>query len=446
MNSTSITYSSSYKVWLWISIFAVFLVLHTPKDKVIVLSEHAVNFIFHNVDLVKGIFKDTASANWNLQQFIFRIKRIVFLISIVILFYPLLVSLKRSGYLWDSQKLKRRLIISGTIFLFLSLFIFPVHLAGAGSRYALMSISPFEASSGWYYRRILMPAIANFLGFEGYLLYYIYSMVINFILIFFVVAYVEHEGIEINVLHLLSIATSSFIIFNFMLQGFADPLMCILLLLALFVVDHHESRLAITALTLAAHEGSVFILMPLMFFFFPRKDLYKYFLVIAMYFGLYFLSYRLNAINLVESHNLIENKIGIGWAVEYPFRAIGGWFFAYKLLWIIIIYAVFKMLKTNNTVKAVSVVSILILAPLIINILTVDVYRNIAGGFLGLLICYSFLMKSGYGKTISLNVIMFINILIPSIYVGTNNGFRPVPGLYGWLYKLIGLNKLLGNL
>ena len=142
----------------------------------------------------------------------------------------------------------------------------------------------------------------------------------------------------------------------------------------------------------------------------------------------------------------INNKIGIGWAAEYPLRALGGWFFAYKLLWIIIAYAVFKMLKTDNTVKAISVVSIIIIAPLIINFLTVDVYRNIAGGFLGLLICYSFLVKSGYGKTIPLNAIMFINILIPSIYVGTNNGFRSVPGLYEWVYKLFGLHRLLGNL
>jgi hypothetical protein len=446
MNNASITYSSSYKVWLWLSIFAVFLVLHTPKDKIAILSEHSINFIFDNVDFVKGIFKNKASADWNLQQFIFRIKRIIFLISIIILFYPLLVSLKRADFLWDSQKFKHRLIMSGTIFLFLSLFVFPVHLEGAGSRYALMSISPFEASSGWYYRRILMPAIANFLGFQGYLLYYIYSMAINFMLIFFVIAYFEHEGVKINFLHLLSIASSSFVIFNFMLQGFADPLMCILLLMALFVVDHHESRLAITALTLAAHEGSVFILVPLLLFVFPRKDIYQYFLVIAMYFGLYVLSYHFNAINLVESHNLIDNKIGIGWAMEYPLRAVGGWFFAYKLLWIIIAYAVFKMFKTHNTAKAVSVVSIIIVAPLIINILTVDVYRNIAGGFLGLLICYSFLMKSGYGKAIPLNAIMVINILIPSIYVGTNNGFRPVPGLYGWLYKFIGLHKLLGNI
>ena len=72
--------------------------------------------------------------------------------------------------------------------------------------------------------------------------------------------------------------------------------------------------------------------------------------------------------------------------------------------------------------------------------------RKYCRRFLGLLICYSSLVKSGYGKTRPLNAIMFMNILIPYIWVGTSNGFRPVPGLYGWLYKFIGLQKLLGNL
>jgi hypothetical protein len=80
------------------------------------------------------------------------------------------------------------------------------------------------------------------------------------------------------------------------------------------------------------------------------------------------------------------------------------------------------------------------------SVLTVDISRTVGFGFVGLLICYTYLMKAGYGNNLFVRLLVGANILVPSIYVGSNNGFCPVPGLYQWLYQLCGLQGILGGL
>jgi hypothetical protein len=446
MNKAPAEYSARCRASLWVAIFAAFLVVHTPRDKVVSLSESAVSFVFNTIGTAKTVFGSESAANRILQHVAVKLKYIVFLISLIILCRPIAGSLKRAEFLWDAGKLTRRLILSGTVFLCLTILVFPSRLTSMGYRLAMMSVAPFEAASGWHYRRLLMPAIAHFLGFDGQVLYYIYSATLNFSLIFCVVAYFEHEGIRINFLNLLSIASSGFIFFNFMAVGFADPLMFILFLLLLFAVDSHESRLAAVALSLTAHEGSVFILVPLILFLFPRRQMFKYLAVIALYFGLFMASYSLDATAAVKSQLVVDNRTGIDWVISYPWREIGGWFLSYKLLWVVIAFAVYKMIRARDLKSCATVVSICIVAPMLITVLAVDVYRLVAEGFCGLLISYTYLVRSGYGTRLIDKEVMAMNLVVPSLYVGTNNGFRFPPGLYSWLCKVVGLQSWLAKL
>jgi len=446
MNGPATSCSSSFKTALWISIFAIFIIVHMPKDKVVIISEQAFNFIFQDSEFTKITIWGKNLSLLTVQNLLFRLKKVTFLFSMLIILLPILKSLKRSTFLWHPVNLKKRLVNSALIFLCLSLFVFPINLKSAGYHYALMSLSPFEASSGWYYRRILMPALAYFLGFQGVILYYIFSLIITFFLIFFVIAFLEYKEVKINLLHILSLSTSSFVIFNFAVQGFADPLLFIIFIVSVIAADTPESRLSITALALVSHEASVFIFIPVIIFLFPKKEAYKHFIVITLYFVLLLLSFKLNVYKLMESQIVLQNKIGYNWMIEFPIRAVGGWFISYKLLWCIIIYVFLKMLKAKQFSKASFVFGVSILSPILIVILTVDMSRFISFGFLGLLMSYCYLVKSGYGRTPVFNAIMYANILLPSIFVFTNGGFRFRPGLYEWMCKYFWLKKVLVSL
>lgn len=422
-----------------------FMVVHLPKDKVNLICEYAVHVITDKSQRMGDLIVDQNIHGSDLTYFAVRIKRIVFLISLIIIAYPVTRSLKRAGFLWDSQKCRRRFIYSGIIFLFLSLFELPINLRSAGAHYASMSLSPFEATTGWYYRRLLAPAIAHFLGFQGHFLFYLFSLALNFVLIFFVIAYIESEAVPLNIVHLLSITTSSFVILNFHIQGFSDPLMFILFLISVTAVHDYESRLALIALALVTHEASAFVLLPLILFFFPRRKLYSYLIVLALYFALLLLSFKLNVKELISLQIVLDNKIGVGWLLEYPIRALGGWFVAYKLLWCIVIFALWKMVKAFDLTRVLLISCLVLVSPLALIFLCVDVSRFVGFGFLGLLMSYTFLLRSGYGNNKFIRYIMLANIIVPSLYVGSNNGFRTVPGLYEWLYELYGLRGLLAD-
>jgi hypothetical protein len=446
MGKTSTECSTACRVWLWVCIFAAFLVVHTPREALAALSGHLVAFAFNTFGAAQRVLGAESTAQWTVQQALVRAKGILFLISLITLFLPLVGSLRRAEFLWDPRKLTRRLILSTTVFLLLSLLINPFRLHIVHQQYSQMSVSPFDPAWGWYYRRLLMPAIAHFLGFEGEILYYIYSMILTLALIFCVAAYFEYEGIKIGLLQLLSISSSGFIIFNFMVAGWADPMMDILFLLLLFVADNEESRLAVLALSLATHEASAFVLVPMILFVLPRKQMLKYFGVILLYFGLYMLSYRLDALTLMKSQVVLDNKIGFDWAILYPWRTIGGWFLSYKLLWIVILFGIYKMVRTKEVHASLAAVSFALVAPALINVMAVDVYRHVAEGFCGFLICYKYLVQLGYGERLIAKTVMALNIAIPSIYVGTNAGFRFKPGLYLWLCNLVGLQGWLAKM
>jgi hypothetical protein len=447
MNTIVRTYSSSFRKWLWVAIFAVFVIIHTPKDKVEIICEHGVDLFSQESGFLKNAIGDKDRVVWDLTHLAVRLKKIIFLISMVILLTPLIDSLKRTYFLWDPKKVKKRLIRSGIVFVFLSVLVFPIKLSGYGVSYARMSLSPFEMSSGWLYRRLFNPAIAHFLGFQGSVLYYILSLILTFVLIYFLIAYFEFQRIKINLIDILSITTCSFVILNFMAQGFPDPLMFIVFLIALIATNSYESRLAVITLGLVVHEASAFIFVPLILFVFPKKDAYKCFLVIALYFVLFLLSYMINLGDFMKTYILIGEKTTFEWMIEYPARVFGGWLASYKLLWIVIIYGIVKMFRSNDLRKGLCVVSIGVISPLVMNLLTFDVSRHVGWGSLALLMCYSYLMKRGYLKTALLRFIMLVNILIPSIYVGTNAGFRGNGGvgLYPWLYDISGLHRVLGG-
>jgi hypothetical protein len=438
-------YSRILMISLWISLCASFLVIHVPKDTISGLSQQIVPFLLAHLSVANSILGNTSTATLTFQSLVLKTKGIVFLASLIVLFIPVIRSLHRHQYLWETQTLMKRLLLSALIFVFLSLLIDPLRLSALHHHYSQMSISPFDVTRGWYYRRLLMPAIAYFLGFQGGIFYYIYSTALTYALIFFLLAYVESESIKLNFLHLFSIATTGFVIFNFMVVGWAEPMMFILFLLLLLVADDDMSRLSLVALALAAHEGSVFVLLPMILFWFPKKGKVKYLAAIALYFFFYFVSFRLNALMAVKSQFTLDNKMGLDWAMLYPWRTILGWFLSYKLLWIIIALAIYRMVRAKDFGIAMAVICFSIVAPGLINLLAVDVYRHVAEGFCGLLISYTYLMRLGYGDKWCGNLLMAINILIPSVYVGANSGFRFKPGLYLWLCNVTGLHGWLAK-
>jgi hypothetical protein len=444
-NGAPVEYSSALRIWLWLSIVGAFVVVHTPKDLIVALSGDITSFLLTTSQIGQRLSGDEFTANLTILQTVIRLKGIVFLISLLILSYPVMRSLRGAHILWERNKLLARLLRSAAVFGVLSVLIIPLPLGILHRHYSEMSISPFDAPRGWFYRRLLMPAVAHYLGFEGPVFYYVFSVIITFVLIFLVSCSIEHQNVRIRFCHLLSISTSAFIIFNFMTVGWADSMMDIVILLLLFVADSNEARLSLLALGLATHEATVFIFVPMILFLFPRKRWIEYFAVIALYFSLHLLSFQFDAFTLIKSQVAPDNRTGLDWLILYPWRGFAGWLLCYKLLWLVIGFGIYKMLKDKDTRCALAVVTFSVIVPAVINVMTVDVYRHVAEGFCGLLIAYVYLARSGYLEKLPFKCIMALNILMPSIYVGTNSGFRFKQGLYFWLCNLLGLQGWLAK-
>ena len=56
-----------------------------------------------------------------------------------------------------------------------------------------MSVAPFQEGDPLYYKRLLKPAIAHFVHLDGYVLYYLFSLICTYILIFLTVAFLESK-------------------------------------------------------------------------------------------------------------------------------------------------------------------------------------------------------------------------------------------------------------
>ncbi|MBD1895367.1 hypothetical protein [Coleofasciculus sp. FACHB-129] len=458
--------------FFWIAVATLYAVANAPKNRIIMafqaifnrLSQDWVSTTVQAIEsrFTQGVIPPEILAKTAPQQLaeittnygIIPIKKFLFFIATLVIAYPILISVIKSRHSLFQSGFKRRAIASLAIFAIISVLIvpfrYPLGPGVMGLEYAIRSLEPFSQNADWYYRRLLMLAIANFIHMSGPFLYYILSLACTYFLIFLTLTFIESkifgsketdegqqeiESESINYqklgLYYLSITTSSYLIFNCQFPGYVDQLFFSLLLLPACIPMTRQGRLATLAFALATHEASAFVFIPIVIFCFPRREVLTALSLVPIYCFIWFAGSGFSLDSPVKAHLILENKTALQYLAENPMLGLAGFFFSYKLLWIITLYILWILWRQGETLL-VSAIACIIAFPISTMFLIVDTSRNVGYGFFGMLIAFAILIREE--KVFPGHLILFymviLNIIIPSYYVGLNTGFQTYMGLY----------------
>jgi hypothetical protein len=415
----------------YFSLFVAFLNVHTPVTKLRLWYEGFVGYVSnHGIAVPSAVEFLRSSQSQIFLNLIVPLKNFSFLLCLFPLIIPLVQSI-RSLPTSDAQRIfnKKILVTTMKAFFFLSLLAFPFHLGIMGLGYAYMSVDffGFPDNSGLLYKRVLMPALAHYLQFSGPTYFHIFSMVISFVLIYMTAVFFSVRKVSLPTTYLVSIGTASFILSGFQSAGYPEQLLFVLLLLLFCVPMDETARISIVSLSLLSHEASVFILLPIAFFCFSRREFIQTVVISVGYFILWLASYGFDVSSALAPHNM-GGESGIWWLVRSPVLELLGIFLSFKILWLYFFIALIWA-KKNFTFPLV-VVGMGVL----MTFLGVDTTRMMGFAFIGLLFALLIVMNEHKITQSRLRLLMVLNILIPSAYVGLNAGILIFAGLYRLAY------------
>lgn len=365
----------------------------------------------------------------------------IFFIAIAILFYFAFKNFRslKDYFSWNI------LFRSAIIFLILSALVSTLHAVFMGEVYANISISPFGQDTGFFYRRILEPALAYFLQFKGQFLYTIFHFLITFSCIYMIILWLETKlAAKFKIWHLISIMTAGIVVFQFQAPGYPDQIILLLCLLSLFIPTDKYGRLSLIALMFLSHESAaLFLGVIFAWFYFPKEERKFYLLLPVFHYLLWLTNYNFSFTGLFLGHLTLGSENSIGILFNNVKLAVLSVFLAYKFLWLLILSGLFYCLKNKNYSLFWQIAAMVFL-PLIL-VLVPDTSRVIGWGSLGALLAIAY--ASNYLRGRVFNLILVINILLPSVACGIHTaGPVSYPGLYGLvvdLFKVIVKNYLM---
>ncbi len=403
-------------VCLFYAVVASFLVANFPTVKF----AYALNISRDNAVLMRGF---------------------IFFIAIIILFYFTFKNFyKLKEYLlWDV------FFRSVAVFLFLAILVSTLRATYMGEVYANISLSPFDQDVGFFYRRILEPAVAFFLQLKGQFLYSCLHFLITFSSIYMIILWLEKKVlVNFKIWQLVSIMTAGMIIHQFEAPGYPDQIILLLALLSFFVPLNKYGRISLLALMFLSHESAaLFLGFIFSWFYFPKEERWYYFLLPVSYYFLWLVNYDFNFTNLFLGHLSLTNENAITLFFKNINLAVLSVFFAYKFLWILVFIGCYFYFKEKNY-KLFYQIIVMVFAPLAL-VIVPDTSRVVAWGNIGVFLAIA--CSSKHLSARAFNLILVLNLLLPSVAVGTaSGGAVSYAGLYGfviYLFKLLVKNYLM---
>ncbi len=432
------------------SLFAVavgvlFAIVATPLETSLAPFQILLDAVYESPDLTRllaGISGKFASSpredvvRLMLESFVLPVKKLGFVFSVATLLYFAFKNLKRAPWLWLGWR--ERLRTAGQLSFLLACLVLPLKLRSLGDSYARLSLSPFDEPFGIFYRRLLMAGLANTVGLSGYVLYLLFSILLTVVLVYLVLSFFQKNGVRLSIQTLLSLFTSSFVLYGFEMPGYPDQLAMIFLLLMILLPESPYGRLSLVALSLATHETSMLMILPVAFVTFTKRERYGLIWLVAAYALLAVAGLRFDVVRLFTTHAYFDVTGNSAWdyLITHPLLAMAGILVAFKLFWIVGCVAAIKAWRNAERSVAWSILTPMLL-PLVIIPFAVDTSRFAGFGFLGLLVALQYVVEREVLKPKALNTIAIVNLILPSVYVGLNSGVQMFPGLYhvvyGWL-------------
>jgi hypothetical protein len=432
---------------LWTAIVVLFVLVSTPLDVLLILSGWILNAMQSSAGLVQllseewkqYLFSDRQKLLAQITTFIIvPSKTIAFIAAVVTLGYPIFAGVRDARWIRESAGLKNRAAFALKIMVLLALLVIPLGLQSLGGHYGRMSLSPFELNFGMFYRRMMMPGMAHLVGMTGYLFYWVFSLCCTYALIFSVLLWLESRNVHLSLFMGVSLMTGSFVIYNFQMPGYPDQLVFIMVLVVAAIPAGKHARLGTVALALATHEASILVLLPVVALLFPESERKSAFLVIGMYVFIALAGIGFDLPNLLEAHAVTETGADstLKHVVDHPGLGLLGVLFSLKLLWLLIGLGVGVAIRAREARLAWKALC-MIAAPAVLMPVTLDTSRFMGYGLMGLLLLVQFLSVQGLLERPLVKGIFWLNIAVPSFYVGLNVGIVCAPGvyrlIYGWL-------------
>jgi hypothetical protein len=407
------------EISFWFFSILLFLVIFSTNNRIL-------NWM--NLGQTISIFGNNIST---ISALIAPIRGVLFLITLAAFILPLAQDIQK-GY---QQLVHPPAWAAIGAFLAITLLIVPQGLQGLGQEYGSQSTLIFEkANSVASYQRFLMPALGYITFLRGPIFFFLFSLGCTFGLI-----YLTHVWLVNNKVHLpewgfISILTSSFIAAQFQIPGYPDALVFIFLLLIVTFPLSDISKLILIVFSISAHEASIIFYGLFAYFLFDRRSLVNLYGILAVY-GLLWAGSEGFSLPALIYHrpqpSATVNMTSFQWLLSNPGREVLGIFFAYKLLWLIILGAIILVIYNKKEHKLAGQIVILLATSILMTFLAVDTSRLIGWSFYALLLSIKVIYdekKPLYLKIV--RTILFINLFIPSAYVGLNLGMLLPPGIY----------------
>jgi hypothetical protein len=293
-----------------------------------------------------------------------------------------------------------------------------------------LSLNPFGQETGVFNRRILDVALAYYLHLSGGL-FIVFHVLTVFLLLALMRAYLRRLGAEPSLLLFVSLATSSFVIFNFQYPGYPDPLVVALVLIALSVALDTEGLVLLVVLALLTHEALAAALFLPLLPALKRRAWPVVLLPFAIYGVFWLADFGFDPLAGWTRQTHYQGMSGPEALVQRPLVILFGIAAAYKLLWLAI-GAQLVFVARRFGAAALGRLAAPLVSLAAICAISYDTSRIAEVGFPALLLAWSGCVQRW--KRAAIVAAAIANLLLPSVYVSPYFD-RPLgimwpPGLY----------------
>jgi hypothetical protein len=364
-----------------------------------------------------------------------KLRAIAFLASIAVLFGII----RREVVVYFRENRDMRAALTA-VFVFLGMMslILNLRLLSQGELYGNITVSPFSQDTGWYYRRLLVPALSYYLQFRGPTLYTVFTYGMSLLMIYVMLVWLRAHDIKPDPLQALSIFSCGFVAFQYQYPGYCEQMVVILAFLSLLLPLGYLGRAAVLVLMLLTHEGSAFFIgVPLIVGLWKREEIPYFIPYFIMYGFFWMMNYDFNVSALFVGHLKVgevtawQTFVSQPGFFRYTFLAL---FFSEKILWLFVPFAAYYLFTERRSEELAGML-IMVFFPFLF-FWGIDSSKFFGWSFIGILLATVYCRPRMPDPLF--NTILLVNLILPSLYVGTNIGPILPRGLYALWKPLLG--------
>ncbi len=401
------------------------------------------------------------SAETFVHRIIVPIKALLFGIATAWLLIPVGRAIGRALREIDRATLRRSALLALLLFALCWLLCWPYHtsmwaVGNWGTHYANATHAPFAQPENLFHRRLMKPALAYYLQFQGPVLYWVFSMLCTGAIAWLITLYIELRfaasraaamapsaaGADplLRALAVLAILSTNVVMLHLASAGYPDDLAAVFILLQIVLPLTLRERLALAALTTVTLEASpLFALAPLALVLVPtwrqRLAMGGW---IAAFFIVWLASHGFGIATAVRAHADFGKTDTLKIFLSYPAGIAAGVFLAHKFLWLAFFFACWRLLRRRDGWGFIAIIACTCTALGTMPLAT-DTSRHVAQGFAGILFSAVILLeevRSRLGRFVVLLICLF-TIALPYLPSGGNWLELPAGGLYKAIYMYV---------